>query len=121
MPSIFLINAIHINQKINNIQLPLFPIQWSPIQKQWILGDHQKLISYFILSCTWKLIVTTIIISALILAVKNPNLVQIEHLFVCVACLLLILASFITDLILILYGEEIVGCCNWCYKAENDW
>ncbi len=78
-------------------------------------------IKLFLLSSIWKRFTTTIVISALILAVKNPTLVQIEQLLVCVASLAIILASFITDLILIIYGEEMVNCCNWCYKAENDW
>lgn len=121
MPSILLCDANHVNQKLNNIQLPIFPIQWSPIQRQWILCNNEKVTNYLMFSFVWKFSAVVIFTLALILAAKNPTLVQIEQIFVCVVSLQVVWATVITDLILILFGAEMVGCCNWCYKAENDW
>lgn len=121
MPSTLLFYANHINQKINNIQLPIFPVEWSLIKRQWILCNYKKVVNYLIFSCAWKLSATVAIILSLILAMKNSTLVQIEQIFVCVVVLQALLATIITDLILVMFGEEIVGCCNWCYKAENEW
>lgn len=121
MPSVLALQGYQLHQQVNDFQLPGFPVCWSKSDKRWKIGNYAKREKYFILSICFKFLSFVCICRTINLAFKLTHLFHIEHKFVPIIAMQFVIISIVMDVIFLIYGEDIIGCCNWCYEAEDLW
>ncbi len=123
MPSLLGYKAIKMNQHVNDLQLSCFPIRWCFNKKKWMYGNVRSWQIYLLVSFLWKVVIVVPLVSVALqqMLFSYHEFFQIQHIFVALLTLNLVIGSVIFDLVSYLYGEEMVMCCNWCYESENQW
>lgn len=121
MPSSLVYKANKINQKFNNIQLSMFPIQWNSNENKWIFGSQNSSRKYIIFSFIWKIVLSTpiLLVSLYQMLVNFQAVFKFYHIFVSVIAIMLICGSVVTDFLCLVFGKEVVRSCNWLYQTEN--
>lgn len=124
MPSKLVFCGFYVNQVLNNLQISTLPLRWHPDQRRWLLYDGQSrktMLKNFLFSISWKSLL------ALVACLSVYHLFQDKLFFSirkCIASVLFFLVSacvVFLDIMLLVYGKEIVSCCNWLCVVENIW
>lgn len=118
MPSTLVFQGYQLHQKINDYQLPGFPVRWCHSKRKWKSGDNRIRAIYLKASIAIKLLTGAVICYIVFLAVHFPQHFQIVHKFVPGMTVCFIAMSISIDFIFLLYAAEIVGSCNFCIEAE---
>lgn len=123
MPSQLAYKAFKINQQMNDLQLTFFPIRWSSKENKWKYGKAINWQLYLFISILWKIVIVIPLISLALhqMLFRYNQLFKIQHIFVAILLLNLMIGSVIVDMVCYVYGRDMVVCCNWCYATENTW
>lgn len=121
MPSSNIYRANTINQHLNDYLLSMLPIQWCSEDNTWSNGSKKSWRKYMLINVFCKTCIATILtLVALYLALfYYSSLVKFHYAFSLVTLLPLIWGSFGTDMVLYLFGTDMIICCNWCYSLED--
>lgn len=123
MPSQLVYKALKINQHITDTQLSFFPIRWCSNENKWKYGNAKSWHLFLFVTILWKVVILTplVFIALNQMIFKYHELFKIQHIFVALMTLNLIIGSVILDSVSYIYGTDMVVCCNWCYETENTW
>lgn len=125
MPSHLTFSAIELNQYLNKIQFPIFPLQWCKTKRSWFFKNHKYLKctnTFFYYCLILKLVVALLFVKLLLSITQNKaTYFELEHQFVVFVTLLAVLSSATTDVISNQFLRTTAVCCSWCFKCEKSW
>ncbi len=124
MPTNLTLRAFQLHQKISNFQLPGFPIRWLGSTRKWKIdctNNYKNTTIFLFRSAALKFLVLIFLNCCIMFTLRFPLIFKIEHKCVPVLLLQIVFFSIIVDIIFILFGYEMVACCNWCYQAVDLW
>ncbi len=123
MPSQLVYRALKINQQINDLQQAFFPIRWCFRKNKWIYGNDRAWKKYLFVSFLWKIVIAIPLLSVALqqMLFRYHQLFKIQHIFIAVFELIVTVGTVGLDILIYLYGREMIVCCNWCYETENKW
>lgn len=106
-----------INQILNNVFLPKPPFEWADSEKRWKVSSSNSCKIYIIFSIFWKcFLATSIILKAVSLILQFSDRHGFGKLLVCNVLLQVLWGTLFIDFICLLYGQEIIECCNMTYS-----
>lgn len=124
MPSKLIFHGCHISQILTDLQRSPFPLRWNKKDQNWMIcGDKSSKIrqKYTLFALTWKSLLALLACSSMFQQFQNKLYFSPQKFMVAVFFFLFTESSILVDIVLFLYGNEMVACCNWLYAAERVW